>query len=156
MLGNKWNPLKEEIAILRSRFCDRYCLRCEENCCSGRLNPAIGKSGHFSSLPVVRYKWHKTPAAGAYLLDRRGILGGELHLCGRCPYLQENLCSIHESPDRPQDCVKYPLSLVHPFQISLFLPVLLAERSCPIFLRGANCMEAQKLADRFGVEFVLK
>ncbi len=141
------------VAALRDEICGEFCHVCPSNCCSGRLNISVGGNVNFRDLPVVRSRWERPPASGAYVTDRRFLFFGGRYLVGRCPYLDDDgICGIHEKTDRPLDCSLFPLYLTRmPFSL---YRVLKAEKSCFALSEPRVCRRIIELGQSLGVSVV--
>ncbi len=139
--------LEKSVRDFRERLCAEYCVDCSNNCCSGRLNPNVAANFHFRSFPVLRNSKDKTDQP--YILKKNYR---ESYLVGACPYLKNNLCSIHASKERPRDCRLYPLYLAYPFSIKIFYPFLQVETGCKIFEEAENYRKVFNFAAKLGLE----
>ena len=149
-----WNDYSEAVTEFRAKKCRDYCPVCGDNCCNGRLNPAIGSRAPFKNLKVVRYRWDKPPENDPYIVDRRFLWMGACYLVRTCPCLREGQCGIYDKPERPWECTDYPLYLQAPLNIPFLRPIICAERSCCIFKYEKNCRELESLAESLKLEVI--
>jgi len=149
-----WNKFFQPVREIREELCGGYCPICGDNCCNGRLNPAVGAQKPFTHLKKVRYRWHTPPPEGPYIIDHRFLWMGKCYISGACPYLKDNLCLLYEKSERPWECMEYPLYLQVPFGIPFLRPFISVEKSCNIFKYEKNCEKIEALAYTLGLDVV--
>lgn len=144
---------REKIEQLRDELCNEYCPSCQQNCCMGRFNPEVESSSFFHGIPYLdaAAELAEHGAECSSFLIKPKV--GKVRLGGRCPYLDEEMkCAIHSEPERPRDCMEYPLNLRIIPSFPFPKKVIQAEKSCPIFDHGENCIKVLKLGEELGLK----
>ena len=146
--------IAEAVAQWRQARCDQACPTCPRNCCSGRLSPRIATARIppiFAHLPVCAAGTPLPPRP--YLEERRAWRHVEHRLLGACPHLEDGRCGVYGHPDRPGDCLEYPVHLQRILG-GLGGTVLHAEESCPMLLDQETRQSLEALAATLGLELL--